>query len=294
MYLRGQSRSLAGVTEDRSEKRVLLDAAAASSSVAERHLVSRAVDLAKLVRMGAATCGDLRTYNDVALRHYRLNVGFYEAVLAAGANPRKVARPWMPPLFTTQVNEPMECAIEGRSCGRVSIADPCSGGAIDPRMSIWNDQIDLIRLFEDLQPTGGSGYRSVGFVLPVVVAWGIGALLAGGAAALTGWAVSEVIDSLQGAQLKKLDNEYNQLTIEIGSEAMRVLLECTEKLVGQGVDPLVANERCSKDVAAAFPDAKIPSNEGGLLSGVGGAMLKIGAAGAVLYGGYRLITERQG
>ena len=268
------SSNLSATTGTQQQKRADIEEIANLSAIADSEIIDRAVALAQLLKLGAATCRDLDEYNKVALDVWRVNIRVWQMMIRAGADRSKLAFPFQPPLFTPQVNESIECAKTGNSCS-VSVESPCAGGEVAPRTAIFtHESNEQANLFSSLQPESASGLNGVGsleLAFGIVLAlWAVGFLAATGAAV---WLTVTVLDALPSSQLNQAKTDYNRMIPRIGAARTKAMLDC--------IKSDTPFSECRNIVNEAFPTPTEPS---GFLSGFIGTGIKIG--GVFLLGSY--------
>lgn len=269
--------------QERQAKREQIETIAALSAEADSRIIDRAVGLANLLALGHASCSDVDEYNAIALDVWRVNIQVFQLMVGAGADRAKLKFPFQPPLFTVPggVKVALECTQTGKLCG-VSVDSPCSGGKFDARMFIDTEgNQEQVALFANLQPKGGGlqGLGTLGLA-PLVTAalWAVGFLFTSASVA---WLVISVLDSLPGNRLAESQQSYNKVIKQIGIEKTNARLACAQT----GASP----DECRRIVNESFATPAKPS---GVLSGIVGTSVKIGA---IFLGGtflYRKMQER--
>lgn len=258
----------------------------------ERELVSRALALANMVKSRTATLADLVLYNELAIAHWKTNLEFYRELARAGAKFSENDIPWQPPMWGDVSVPFFKCVTTTGGCDvRATVA-----GA--------NGQIDFTKLKLTMGPQYLPTFEGFAFAkkpdfaftldgldfLPVLVVWAGVALI--GAIGLS-YAISNVMDAVNGVEIKRLEAEYNKQAPKYGATAMDKLQSCADALVKQGIDPLQARKQCGIDVARVFPQVALPEHSQSLTQTVTDAV----KLGLLLGGGlwlFKYYRERQG
>ena len=256
-------------------KTVLVERTLLRAEYAERELVRRSFAMANLAAQRAVSCADLEVYNELALHHWRTHLALYLELSRAGA---KIEAPWQPPLWG-DVKISLKCLYDPNCVIRTSV--PCVNGKVDfakLKLTMAPQYLDTFKVFTFASgPSPMATLESLEFV-PAIVVW-VGVLLFAGA--VGSWAISNVIDSINGVEIKRLEAEYNKQAPKYGAAAMDKLQECTTQLIEKGVDPLVARRQCGADVVKVFPQVVLPESSPTVV----GSLVDIVKWGALIGGG---------
>lgn len=217
-----------------SKKARLADFGELSGAV-DTDLLEQAVELAKLINLGAARCADIEAYNAIALGVWKANLRVFSALVAAGADRELLPAPFQPAFFTVDpggLEVSRRCFEAGEDCQSVSVKSPCASGALSPNIVIDSDA-RYLDLFQPLQPTpepprlkalNGLGALGV-LAVPAAIVWGLAILTVGTIAVLL---TDDVLGAFDGSSEILATAELTDAQARLATSQFAARRECIE------------------------------------------------------------------
>jgi len=239
----------AGEDESGASKKARLADFGELSGAVDTELLEQAVELAKLINLGAARCADIKAYNAIALTAWKANLRVFSALVAAGADRELLIPPFQPAFFTTPdgVEASIRCLLSGEDCQSVSIKTPCASGVVSPRQIL--DPITGVQLsstvvidsdsryadlFLELQPSpeppplkpaNGLGALGVPLAIPAAIVWGLAILTVGTIAVLL---TDDVLGAFDGSSEILATAELTDAQARLATSQFAARRECIE------------------------------------------------------------------